>query len=229
MRSLVHATFGGVSRGSVALVLSLRIFFVKYLLSSWYCGLRCACARSCVAPASGLWFLGASLPSTGFVVAMQVWYCRSCSPSRFPASVLVPGPWARLPRLSPSVRLLPLGRFDGWFFGFRLHFLGISRSVFGYVWFLLFLELLASFCPGSAGRVGGGAGLGLHPPASVPPDPATRLSGWPHWVTIPPKLQSAFYSAGKYSVGTNGVLRKLKHIFPNTYQRINMMARLPPR
>ena len=29
---------GGVSRGSVALVLSLRIFFVKYLLSSWYCG-----------------------------------------------------------------------------------------------------------------------------------------------------------------------------------------------
>ena len=75
----------------------------------------------------------------------------------------------------------------------------------------------------------GVAGLGLHPPASVPPDPATRLSGWPHWVTIPPKLQSAFYSAGKYSVGTNGVLRKLKHIFPNTYQRINMMARLPPR
>ena len=54
-------------------------------------------------------------------------------------------------------------------------------------------------------------------------DPATRLSGWPHWVTIPPKLESAFYSAGKYSVGTNGVLRKLKHIFPNTYQRINMM------
>ena len=69
------ATIGGVSRGSVALVLSLRIFFVKYLLSSWYCGLRCACARSCVAPASGLWFLGASLPSTGFVVAMQIWYC----------------------------------------------------------------------------------------------------------------------------------------------------------
>ena len=66
------------------------------------------------------------------------WRCRSgiarsCSPSRFPASVLVPGPWARLPRLSPSVRLLPLGRFDGGFFGFRLHFLGISRSVFGYV------------------------------------------------------------------------------------------------
>ena len=89
--------------------------------------------------------------------------------------------------------------------------------------------LLASLCPGSYGREGGSAGLGLHPPASMAPDPATRLSGWPHWVNIPPKLKSAIYSAGKYSVGTNGVLRKLKHIFPNTYQRINMMARLPPR
>ena len=137
------------------------------------------------------------------------------------------GPGCLVCRL-PSVSFPWVGSTVG-FFGFGLHFLGISRSVFGCVWFLLFLELLASFCPGSAGREGGSAGLGLHPPASVPPDPATRLSGWPHWVTIPPKLQSAFYSAGKYSVGTNGVLRKLKHIFPNTYQRINMMARLPPR
>ena len=24
------------------------------------------------------------------------------------------------------------------------------------------------------------------------PDPATRLSGWSHWVTIPPKLKSAY-------------------------------------
>ena len=54
-------------------------------------------------------------------------------------------------------------------------------------------------------------------------------SGKPHGS---PSLLSSnllFYSEGKYSVGTNGVLRKLKHIFPNTYQRINMMARLPPR
>ena len=36
VRSLVHATVGGVSRGSVALVRSLCVFFVKYLLSSWY-------------------------------------------------------------------------------------------------------------------------------------------------------------------------------------------------
>ena len=60
------------------------------------------------------------------------------------------------------------------------HFLGISRSVFGNIWFLLFLELLASSCPGSYGREGGSAGLGLHPLASVAPDPATRLSGLPH-------------------------------------------------
>ena len=60
------------------------------------------------------------------------------------------------------------------------HFLGISRSVFGSVWLLLFLELLASSCPGSYGREGGSAGLGLHPPASMAPDPAARLSGLPH-------------------------------------------------
>ena len=86
------------------------------------------------------WLLLRDCGSLGprFLLPGLWWRCRSglarsCSPRRFPASVLVPGPWARLPRLSPSVRLLPLGRFDGWFFGFRLHFLGISRSVFGCV------------------------------------------------------------------------------------------------
>ena len=37
-------------------------------------------------------------------------------------------------------------------------------------------QLLASSCPGSYGRVGGSAGLCLHPPASMAPDPQ-RLSG----------------------------------------------------
>ena len=98
MRSLVHATIGGVSRGSVALVLSLRIFFVKYLLSSWYCGLalrlRSLLRGSC---------FGTVVP-WGLASFYRVlwWRCRSglarsCSPRRFPASVLVPGPWARLP------------------------------------------------------------------------------------------------------------------------------------
>ena len=68
-----------------------------------------------MAPASELWFLGASLPSTGFVVAVWSGVARSCSPRQFPASVLVPGPWPGLPRLSPSIRLLPLGRLDWWF------------------------------------------------------------------------------------------------------------------
>ena len=79
------------------------------------------------------WLLLRDCGSLGprFLLPGLWWRCRSglarsCSPRRFPASVLVPGPWARLPCLSLSVRLLPLGRFDGWFFGFRLHFLGIS-------------------------------------------------------------------------------------------------------
>ena len=33
----------------------------------------------------------------------------------FPASVVVPGPWPGLPRLSPSIRLPPWGRLDWWF------------------------------------------------------------------------------------------------------------------
>ena len=76
-------------------------------------------------------------------------------------------------------------------------------------------QLLASSCPGSYGRVGGIAGLCLHPPASMALDPQ-RLSDSPHWVSIPPRIESA-YSEGKYSVGTNGVLFKPKQIFPNTY------------
>ena len=60
------------------------------------------------------------------------WRCRSglarsCSPGRFPASVLVPGPWARLPRLSPSVRLLPSVSFH--WVGLTVGFLGsVSTS-----------------------------------------------------------------------------------------------------
>ena len=68
--------------------------------------------------------------SVALVLALAWLLLRDCGSlgPRF----LLPGLWW-LPRLSPSVRLLPLGRYDGWFFGFRLHFLGISRSVFGCV------------------------------------------------------------------------------------------------
>ena len=79
--------------------------------------------RSGVALALALaWLLLRDCGSLGprFLLPGLWWRCRSglarsCSPGRFPASVLVPGPWAGLPRLSPSIRLLPLGRFDGWF------------------------------------------------------------------------------------------------------------------
>ena len=70
------------------------------------------------------WLLLRDCGSLGprFLLPGLWWRCRSglarsCSPGRFPASVLVPGPWAGLPRLSPSIRLLPLGRFDWWFLG----------------------------------------------------------------------------------------------------------------
>ena len=44
MLALGHETVGFVSLGPVALVLSLRVFFVKNLLSSWYLGVGVALA-----------------------------------------------------------------------------------------------------------------------------------------------------------------------------------------
>ena len=136
-----------------------------------------------MAPASGLWFLGASLPSTGFVVAMQVRACPVLLAWAVPCFSL--GAWS-LGRAASSVafhpspslgsvRLVVLGSVST---SLEMAFLFFHGIVVAH--FLLFLELLASSCPGSAGREGGSAGLGLHPPASVPPDPATWLSGWPH-------------------------------------------------
>ena len=54
-----------------------------------------------------------------FLLPVRWWRCwfgvaRSCSPGQFPASVLVPGLWSGLPRLSPSIRLPPLGWLDWW-------------------------------------------------------------------------------------------------------------------
>ena len=91
---------------------------------------------------------------------------------------------------SPAIRCHPMGCHSWWFAyvstiwnvsiffpgNMGLHFFRINRSFLGNVWFFLFLELLASPCPGSYGREGGSAGLCLHPPASMAPDPR-RLSG----------------------------------------------------
>ena len=111
--------------------------------------------RSGVALALALaWLLHRDCGSLGprFLLPGLWWRCRSglarsCSPGRFSASVLVPGPWAGLPRLSPSIRLLGsvrlvvLGSVSTslemaflFFHGIVVaHFLGISRSVFGCV------------------------------------------------------------------------------------------------
>ena len=112
------------------------------------CGVG-ACARSCVAPASELWFLGASLPSTGFVVAVLVRGCPVLLAWTVPCFSL--GAWA-LARAASSVAFLPSPSLESarrvvlgsvstslemaslFFHGLVVaHFLGISRSVFGCV------------------------------------------------------------------------------------------------
>ena len=146
--ALGHETVCFVSLGPVALVLSLRVFFVKNLLSSWYLGVGVALAltlarlllRDCgpLVPRPllpGLWW------------RCWYWVARSCSLGHITASVLVPGPWPWLLRLSPAIRLPPMG-WLGWGVCVCLHFLkccllfpgnigshflGISRSVFGSV------------------------------------------------------------------------------------------------
>ena len=55
-------------------------------------------------------------------------------------------------------------------------FFGISRSFLGNVLIPSLPHLLVSSCPGSYGRVGGSAGLCLHPPPSMAPDPQWLLS-----------------------------------------------------
>ena len=50
------------------------------------------------------------------------WVARSCSPGQITASVLVPGSWTWLPRLSSAIRLPPMG-WLGWWVCVCLHFL----------------------------------------------------------------------------------------------------------
>ena len=149
------------------------------------------CAHPCEATASGLLSLGSSQPSTGSVwwrsgtwvaPVLLAWTYRcfrlgDWSLGLASSSVAChPSPSLGLARLGVRVCLHILKcclLFPG---NIGSHFLRIPRSFFGKVRFLLFLELLASSCPGSYGREGGSAGLCLHPPASVAPDPQ-RLSG----------------------------------------------------
>ena len=141
-------------------------------------------------------YLGAAAPR--FLAAFHRFcvvavYALGCpGPVRFDFHYLRPGVWSL--GQSPAFVLLPSasspwvvvvgGSFMSPRFemsvlfprNIRLHFFGISRSFLGNVLIPSLPQLLASSCPGSYGRVGGSAGLCLHPPASMAPDPQ-RLSG----------------------------------------------------
>ena len=146
--ALGHKTVGFVSLGPVSLVLSLRVFFVKTLLSSWCLGVGVALALPCEATASGLWSLGSSLPYTGSVVAVLVrgcpvllawtvhcfslgaWFLDLASSS----VACRPSPSHGLARLV-GLCLSPLFEMVSVLFHGNIgsHFRGISRSVFGSV------------------------------------------------------------------------------------------------
>ena len=115
--ALGHETVCFVSLGLGALVLSLRVLFVKNLLSSWWTGVGVALAlilarlllRGCcpLVPRNLLPVLCGGGAGPGLT--------RSCSPGHITASDLETGPWALLPRPSPAIRLLPMG-WPGWGF-----------------------------------------------------------------------------------------------------------------
>ena len=149
MLALGHETVCFVSLGPVALVLSLSVFFVKNLLSSWYLGVGVALALTLARLL--LRDFGSLVPSPllpGLWWQCWSWVARSCSPGHITAPVLVPGPWTWLPRLSPAIRLpshglarlgslcmSPLFEMLSVLFPGNIgsHFFGISRSVFGSV------------------------------------------------------------------------------------------------
>ena len=105
----------------------------------------CGCGASahpCEASASGLLSLGSLHPSTGAVGGgAGPGLTRSCSPGHITASDLVPGPWALLPRLSPAIRLPPMG-WLGWGVCVCLYFLKCCLCYFLGILDLISLESL---------------------------------------------------------------------------------------
>ena len=91
--ALGHETVCFVSLWPVALVLSLRVFFVKNLLSSWFLGVGVALALTLARLL--LRDFGPLVPRPllpGLWWRCWSWVARSCSPGHITASVLVPGP-----------------------------------------------------------------------------------------------------------------------------------------
>ena len=142
MLALGHETVGFVSLGPVALVLSLRVFFVKNWLSSWYLGVGVALALTLARLL--LRDFGPLVPRpllSGLWWRCWSWVARSCSPGHITASVLVPGPWTWLPRLSPAFRLPSMG-WLGAAVCVCLHFLKCYLYYFLEIWDLISLESL---------------------------------------------------------------------------------------
>ena len=106
-----HETVCFVYLGLGALVLSLRLFFVKNLLSSWCSGVDVALALIL----ASLLFQGycplvpRTLPPVLCDGGAGPGLTRTCSPGHITASDLETGPWAVFPRPSPSHRLARLG------------------------------------------------------------------------------------------------------------------------
>ena len=134
--ALGYETVCFVSLGLGTLVLSLRIFFVKNLLLSWWTGVGVALALILVR----LLLRGCCplVPRNLLPVLWGPGLTRSCSPGHITASDLVPGPWALLPRLSLAIHLPPMG-WLGWGVRVCLHFLKCCLY-----YFLEILDLISS-------------------------------------------------------------------------------------
>ena len=104
MLAFGHGTVCSVSLELGTLVLSLRLFFVKNLLSSWWTGVDVALAlilarlllRGCCP------FIPRSLPPVLCGGGAGPGLTQACSPGHITAYGLVAGPWALLPRSSSS-------------------------------------------------------------------------------------------------------------------------------
>ena len=147
--ALGHGTVCFVSLELGALVLSLRLFFVKNLLSSWWMGedvlLAFVLARLLLKGCCPL--VPRSIPPVLCGGRAGPGLTRACSPGHITAYFLETGPWALLPRSCayhppPSHNMARLGvrvclhilkcclLFPG---NIGFHFFGISRSFFGNV------------------------------------------------------------------------------------------------
>ena len=143
MLALGHETACFVYLGLGALVLSLRIFFVKNLLSSGWAGVDVALVlilvrlllRGCcpLVPRNLLPVLCGGGAGPGLT-----W---SCSPGHITASDLETGPWALLPRPSPAIRRLPMG-WPGWGFVYVSTFCNVV-CIISWKYWIPFLQNLS--------------------------------------------------------------------------------------